>query len=287
MAARSRPLPSDADDARRIGQELGFTIYLYEAPAWRDDRRDLVSVREGEYEALVEKLGTEAWRPDFGPNEWNDSTARSGALTVAHVGSSWPTTSISTSARTESADRSRSTSGRRTRGARRGGHHRQGSRWEERHGAGTVSPGGLQGGRLGLERVRSRPGLDQPRRHRGHEAAPGLRGLPRERPRPRRARDRQRTTGPDPGGDLLAAGKHYRPCSCSTGSSWAGLRAPRRSPRPSSTPKLRKCCSGLTPTSPPAGTTNEPEPRYHHDGPPRPRSPMCHGARQVVPRAVS
>jgi glutamate formiminotransferase / formiminotetrahydrofolate cyclodeaminase len=72
--------------ARRIGKELGFPVYLYEAAAWRDDRRNLASVRKGEYEALGEKLGTEAWRPDFGPNEWNDSTARSGAITVGARG---------------------------------------------------------------------------------------------------------------------------------------------------------------------------------------------------------
>ena len=72
--------------ARRIGQELGFPVYLYEAAAWRDDRRNLASVRKGEYEALGEKLGTEAWRPDFGPNEWNDATARSGAITVGARG---------------------------------------------------------------------------------------------------------------------------------------------------------------------------------------------------------
>jgi glutamate formiminotransferase / formiminotetrahydrofolate cyclodeaminase len=72
--------------ARRIGQELGFPVYLYEAAAWRDDRRNLASVRKGEYEALDQKLGTEAWRPDFGPNEWNESTARSGAITVGARG---------------------------------------------------------------------------------------------------------------------------------------------------------------------------------------------------------
>jgi glutamate formiminotransferase / formiminotetrahydrofolate cyclodeaminase len=44
------------------------------------------SVRKGEYEALAEKLGTEAWRPDFGPNEWNERTARSGAINVGARG---------------------------------------------------------------------------------------------------------------------------------------------------------------------------------------------------------
>jgi glutamate formiminotransferase / formiminotetrahydrofolate cyclodeaminase len=71
---------------RRIGEELGFPVYLYEAAATRDDRRNLAHVRKGEYEALAQKLGTEAWRPDFGPNAWNERTARSGAINVGARG---------------------------------------------------------------------------------------------------------------------------------------------------------------------------------------------------------
>jgi glutamate formiminotransferase / formiminotetrahydrofolate cyclodeaminase len=71
---------------RRIGDELGFPVYLYEAAALRDDRRNLAAVRRGEYEALAEKLGSEAWRPDFGPNAWNERAARSGAINVGARG---------------------------------------------------------------------------------------------------------------------------------------------------------------------------------------------------------
>jgi len=71
---------------RRIGDELGFPVYLYEAAATRDERRNLAHVRRGEYEALAEKLGTEAWRPDFGPNAWDERTARSGAINVGARG---------------------------------------------------------------------------------------------------------------------------------------------------------------------------------------------------------
>ncbi len=71
---------------RRIGEELGFPVYLYEAAAMRDDRRNLSLVRKGEYEALAWKLGTEEWRPDYGPNEWNERTARSGAISVGARG---------------------------------------------------------------------------------------------------------------------------------------------------------------------------------------------------------
>jgi glutamate formiminotransferase/formiminotetrahydrofolate cyclodeaminase len=70
----------------RIGQELGFPVYLYEEAAARTERRNLAHVRKGEYEALADKLGTPEWAPDFGPNEWNDQTARSGAINVSARG---------------------------------------------------------------------------------------------------------------------------------------------------------------------------------------------------------
>ncbi len=71
---------------RRIGEELGFPVYLYEEAASQPERKNLASVRKGEYEALADKLGTGAWAPDFGPNVWNDDTARSGAINVSARG---------------------------------------------------------------------------------------------------------------------------------------------------------------------------------------------------------
>jgi len=71
---------------KRIGEELGFPVYLYEEAASRPERRNLATVRKGEYEALSDKLGTADWAPDFGPNEWNDHTARSGAINVSARG---------------------------------------------------------------------------------------------------------------------------------------------------------------------------------------------------------
>ena len=52
---------------RRIGEELGVPVYLYEEAATRPERRNLAAVRAGEYEALPQKLEKEEWRPDFGP----------------------------------------------------------------------------------------------------------------------------------------------------------------------------------------------------------------------------
>lgn len=67
---------------KRIGDELGIPIYLYENAATEPKRRNLANCREGEYEGLKDKIASADWRPDFGPAEFNDSVARSGATAV-------------------------------------------------------------------------------------------------------------------------------------------------------------------------------------------------------------
>jgi len=64
---------------RRIGEELGIPVYLYEQAASKPGRRNLADVRAGEYEGLAEKLALAEWQPDFGPATFN---ARSGATAV-------------------------------------------------------------------------------------------------------------------------------------------------------------------------------------------------------------
>ena len=56
---------------RRIGEELGIPVYLYEHAASRPERRNLAKVRSGEYEGLPEKLRDPNWKPDFGPAKFN------------------------------------------------------------------------------------------------------------------------------------------------------------------------------------------------------------------------
>lgn len=67
---------------KRIGEELGIPVYLYEHAASRPEWRNLANVRKGEYEALKDKLGKDEWQPDFGPNEWNEQAAKTGVVTV-------------------------------------------------------------------------------------------------------------------------------------------------------------------------------------------------------------
>ena len=53
---------------RRVGQELGIPVYLYEAAAQRPDRTNLEDIRRGEYEQLKQTIGSDPDRePDFGP----------------------------------------------------------------------------------------------------------------------------------------------------------------------------------------------------------------------------
>lgn len=53
---------------RRLGEELGIPVYLYEEAATRPQRRNLANVRRGEYEGLPQKLANPEWKPDFGPD---------------------------------------------------------------------------------------------------------------------------------------------------------------------------------------------------------------------------
>ncbi len=55
---------------RRVGEELGIPVYLYEAAATTPQRHNLANIRAGEYEGLPEKLRDPAWTPDFGPAEF-------------------------------------------------------------------------------------------------------------------------------------------------------------------------------------------------------------------------
>lgn len=55
---------------RRAAGEIGIPIYLYEESATLDYRKKLPQIREGQYEAVKERIGTPEWKPDFGPTEF-------------------------------------------------------------------------------------------------------------------------------------------------------------------------------------------------------------------------
>jgi len=60
---------------RRVGDELGIPVFLYEDAASDENRRSLAVIRKGEYEGLADRSDA----PDFGPAEFNP---RSGATAI-------------------------------------------------------------------------------------------------------------------------------------------------------------------------------------------------------------
>jgi glutamate formiminotransferase/formiminotetrahydrofolate cyclodeaminase len=68
--------------AERVGTELGIPVFCYENAAFTEVRKNLANCRAGEYEALPERISTEAWKPDFGPSEFTEAVAKSGVTAV-------------------------------------------------------------------------------------------------------------------------------------------------------------------------------------------------------------
>ena len=68
--------------ARRIAEELQIPCYCYEAAAFTPERKNLAVCREGEYEALPEKLSTPGKHPDFGAKPFDEQVARTGCTVV-------------------------------------------------------------------------------------------------------------------------------------------------------------------------------------------------------------
>ena len=67
------------ETGKRIGNELSIPVYLYENAASREERKNLATVRSGEYEGLEEKLNDPEWKPDYGSAKLNK---RAGATAV-------------------------------------------------------------------------------------------------------------------------------------------------------------------------------------------------------------
>ena len=68
--------------AERIARELLIPCYCYEAAALRPERKNLAVCREGEWEALPDKLSRADKAPDFGARPYDDGVARTGCTTV-------------------------------------------------------------------------------------------------------------------------------------------------------------------------------------------------------------
>lgn len=65
--------------AKRVGEELGIPVYLYEYSQPDTSRNNLSVIREGEYEGFFKKIMLPGWQPDFGPAQLD---AKRGATVI-------------------------------------------------------------------------------------------------------------------------------------------------------------------------------------------------------------
>lgn len=64
--------------SNRVGAELDIPVYLYEHSAKLPERKNLATIRSGEYEGLAEKMTSPQWQPDYG----NSFNAKTGATVI-------------------------------------------------------------------------------------------------------------------------------------------------------------------------------------------------------------
>ena len=65
--------------AREVGEKLQIPVFLYGEAAIFPERKDLASIRAGQYEGLEAKLKDSRWKPDYGPAAFNK---KSGAIVI-------------------------------------------------------------------------------------------------------------------------------------------------------------------------------------------------------------
>ncbi|HNE45023.1 MAG TPA: glutamate formimidoyltransferase [Chitinophagales bacterium] len=58
----------------RVGSTLNIPVYLYESAATSPERKNLATIRAGEYEGIEKKILDPMWKPDFGPAQFNPQT---------------------------------------------------------------------------------------------------------------------------------------------------------------------------------------------------------------------
>jgi glutamate formiminotransferase/formiminotetrahydrofolate cyclodeaminase len=68
--------------AQRAADELGIPCYCYEAAAFTPERKNLAFCRQGEYEALPERLGKPGEGPDYGDRPFDEGVAKTGVTAV-------------------------------------------------------------------------------------------------------------------------------------------------------------------------------------------------------------
>ena len=58
--------------AKRVGESLGIPVFMYESAATKPERKNLATIRAGEYEGMAKKMEQPEWKPDYGPGKFNE-----------------------------------------------------------------------------------------------------------------------------------------------------------------------------------------------------------------------
>ena len=56
---------------KKVGNELNIPVYFYENAATEPKRKNLATIRAGQYEGIADKIVQAEWKPDFGKAEFN------------------------------------------------------------------------------------------------------------------------------------------------------------------------------------------------------------------------
>ena len=85
---RNMSMAETVELAKEMGQAIyerfSIPVFLYEEAATRPERKNLVTVRKGQFEGMAEKLKQDEWEPDFGQREIHQTAG------VTAVGSRMP-----------------------------------------------------------------------------------------------------------------------------------------------------------------------------------------------------
>jgi len=82
----------------RVNNELDIPIFLYENSASTEERRNLSTIRKGQFEQMKEKIKEDQWKPDYGEQEIHPTAG------VTAVGARMPLVAFNVNLDTENID---------------------------------------------------------------------------------------------------------------------------------------------------------------------------------------
>jgi len=81
--------------AKEVASKYGLPVFLYEESATVSQRRNLATIRKGQFEGMVEKMKAPEWKPDFGPGKIHPSAG------VTAIGARMPLVAFNVNLKTD------------------------------------------------------------------------------------------------------------------------------------------------------------------------------------------